>query len=112
MGECLEVVEGDTLELTKSFVFKVTSIISKTEKHPLDEESVALGKNNLENEDPEGDIIKPLSAGVMGLKKKRRELPDWMTSNTTALKKAKTATSLPDALNQKYIENVRLINSG
>ena len=110
--ECLEVVEGDSLELTKSFVFKVTSIISKTEKHPLDEESVAPGKNNLENEDPEGDIIKPLSTGVMGLKKKRRELPDWMTANTTALKKAKTATSLPDALNQKYIENVRLINSG
>jgi len=113
--ECLEVVEGDTVELTESFVFKVTSITSEmegeTDRNLPDEESIALG-NNLENEDPKGERIKPLPTGVMGVKKKKRELPNWMMANSVGLKKSKIATSLPSALNEKYLENVKFINSG
>ena len=113
--ECLEVVEGDTVELTERFVFKVTSIISEmegeTDRNLPDVESIALG-NNLENEDPAGETLKPLPTGLMGVKKKKRELPNWMTANSVGLKKSKLATSLPSALNEKYLENVKLINSG
>ena len=108
-------VEGDTVELTERFVFKVTSIISvmegETDRNLPDVESIALG-NNLENEDPAGETIKPLPTGLMGVKKKKRELPNWMTANSAGLKKSKIAASLPSALNEKYLENVKLINSG
>jgi len=113
--ERLEVVEGDTVELTKSFVFKVTSITggmkSKTERTLSDEDNIALG-SNLENEDPEGEMIKPLPTGVMGVKKKKRELPNWMMANSVGLKKSKTEAALPGALSQKYLENVKFLNSG
>merc|ERR1719234_1871857 len=74
---------------------------------PPDEES-----NNLENEDPKEEMIKPVPTGVMGIKKKKRELPDWMKANAISPKKSKTAASLPSALNQKYLENVKHLNPG
>ena len=115
--ECVEVEEGDIVELTKSFVYKVTSIISKVvegerEKDLPDEESIAGLGNNLENQDPEEEAIKPLPTGVMGTKKKKRELPNWMKENLISPKKSKTAASLPSALNQKYLDNVKFLNSG
>merc|ERR1712192_149687 len=62
--------------------------------------------------DPEEEMIKPVPTGVMGIKKKKRELPDWMKANALSPKKSKTAVSLPSALNQKYLENVTHLSSG
>merc|ERR1719204_1004370 len=66
---------------------------------------------NSESEDLKVDVIKPSATGVTVVKKKKRELPDWMKGNEASPKKVKSGTNLPSALNQKYLDNVKLINS-
>merc|ERR1719204_35501 len=66
---------------------------------------------NSESEDLKVDVIKPSATGVTVVKKKKRELPDWMKENEASPKKVRSETNLPSALNQKYLDNVKLINS-
>ena len=100
-------LEGDTVELTKSFAFRVTSITSKV-MNEMDSRDENLDQStNLENQDPNEEVIKPLPTGVMGLKKKRK-LPEWMKANQSSPEKAALA---PSGSNQRYLENVKLITS-
>ena len=100
-------LEGDTVELTKSFAFRVTSITSKV-MNEMDSRDENLDQStNLKNQDPKEEVIKPLPTGVMGLKKKRK-LPEWMKANQSSPEKAALA---PSGSNQRYLENVKLITS-
>ena len=105
--------EGDTLELAKNFSYLVTSIIDEAEsfvvRDPAEKNVVHI--ENSESEDLKVDVIKPSPTGVRVVQKKKRELPDWMKGNEASPKKARSETYLPSALNQKYLDNVKLINS-
>ena len=105
--------EGDTLELAKNFSYLVTSIIDEAEsfvvRDPAEKNVVHI--ENSESEDLKVDVIKPSPTGVRVVQKKKRELPDWMKESEASPKKARSETYLPSALNQKYLDNVKLINS-
>jgi len=105
--------EGDTLELTKNFSYLVTSIIDEAESFVVRDPTAknVVHIENLKSDELTCDVIKPSPTGVTVVKKKKRELPDWMEGKEASPKKVRSETNMPSALSQKYLDNVKLINS-